>query len=223
MSGLHPAKKKRKVSLPLILVPDGQRVVQFYSKSKSDTDPVSIAGHVDWRRYISNFHPVPNRDIMYDGKNFPTIEHAFAYVKYKYSTSTGGTVPPSFVTDSALGNKKNIKAEHSCAGMKKYGFVMDVESFDRDKEQILRQLITERACVDQKFSDILVSIHSQRFYLLHFARGGGGGWGGYQSKQDNKFYGRNLLGKLMMDWASDSYNRLSGQSTSKEEDSKLKP
>ena len=26
-------------------------------------------------------------------------------------------------------------------------------------------------------------------YLLHFARGGGGGWGGYQSKQENNIMG----------------------------------
>ena len=82
-----------------------------------------------------------------------------------------------------LGNSANIKSEHSRAGMKKYGFAMDVAKFDQDKLKIMRSLITERARVDKPFHDMLISIHSQGYYLLHFARGGGGGWGGYHRKR----------------------------------------
>ena len=78
---------------------------------------------------------------------------------------------------------------------------MNVEGFDNIKEDIMKVLISERAKVDLKFRNILLSIVRQNYYLLHFARGGGGGWGGYQSKQDKQYYGRNLLGELMMGWA----------------------
>lgn len=205
-------------ALPLLNIPDSQEVVQFYSQSSKDTEPVTIADHSDWRRYISNFHFVPNKDITYRGQEFPSIEHAFASVKYEYSTSNGDNAVPSFVTGSVLGNRANIKSEHSRAGMKKYRFAMDVAKFDQDKEGIMRSLITERARVDKPFHDILISIHSQGYYLLHFARGGGGGWGGYQSKTDGKYYGDNLLGVLMMEWASDASQHLLEAGASKDKD-----
>lgn len=78
---------------------------------------------------------------------------------------------------------------------------MNVERFDDVKEELMKELISKRAEVDPKFRQILLSIVTQNYYLLHFARGGGGGWGGYQSKQDKQYYGRNLLGELMMGWA----------------------
>lgn len=197
-----PPKKKRRVTLPVIDVPQGQRVVQFYSKSKENAEPVTMGGHSNWRRYISNFQHVPQKNISYDGKLFPSVEHVFAYVKYKYSTSSNGSIPPNFESDQPLGNENNIKSEHSRAGMKKHGFAMDVQRFDNEKERLMREFISKRAEVDPEFREILLSIARQNLYLLHFARGGGGGWGGYQSKQDQKYYGRNLLGKLMMEWAS---------------------
>ena len=161
-------------------------VLQFYSRSKSD--------HVclcrpDWRRYISNFQRV---DLPYDGKVFPSVEHAFAHMKYKYASGEG----PSFEKGGPL-DGKNIKSHHSRAGMKRYGCVLDTDRFDSEKVGIMRELIKRRAEVDDEFVKILRA--SKGYYLLHFARGGGD-WGGYKSKKDNKYYGRNLLGKIYMEF-----------------------
>ena len=201
MSAIAPPKKKRRVALPVINIPAGQSVVQFYSKSKANAEPQTMGGHRNWRQYISNFQHVPN-NISYDGKYFPSIEHVFAYVKYEYSKAiTKDATPPNFESGGPLGENNQIKSYHSKAGMKKRGFEMDVERFDEVKEELMKELISKRAEVDLKFRQILLSIVRQNYYLLHFARGGGGGWGGYQSKQDKQYYGRNLLGELMMGWA----------------------
>ena len=39
MSAIAPPKKKRRVALPVINIPAGQSVVQFYSKSKANAEP----------------------------------------------------------------------------------------------------------------------------------------------------------------------------------------
>lgn len=153
------------------------RVLQFYSKSKSDD--VCLC-RPDWRRYISNFHPV---SLSYDGRVFPSVEHAFAHMKYKYASGEG----PSFESGGPLDGKQ-IKSYHSRAGMRRYGCVLDVERFNRDKEGIMAELISRRAEVDVEFVNILKA--AKGYYLLHFARGGGD-WGGYKSKKDGKYYGKN--------------------------------
>ena len=44
MSAIAPPRKRR-VTLPVINVPAGQSVVQFYSKSKANAEPQTMGGH----------------------------------------------------------------------------------------------------------------------------------------------------------------------------------
>jgi len=206
----HPAKR-RKTTRPNHL-PDldfgGAPVVQFFSKSKNASpadkaaDPrlaaveLELADIPQWRKYISNFTFVPLPGIPYGGKFYPSVEHAFAAAKYDHSKGTGD--PPDFSVGSELGKKPNIKTEHSRLGMKRSGdFVMDVAKFDAHKYKIMKELVRSRSEVDPSFRALLRVVRKHGFKLLHFARGGGGGWGGYVSKKDGTPVGYNWLGEIM--------------------------
>ena len=81
-----------------------QTIVQFYSKSKSDN--IVLAGDKNWRKYLSNFQM---SDIKYNGKIFPSVEHAFAYVKYKYANCKQKV--PDFTINGPYSTTANIKSK----------------------------------------------------------------------------------------------------------------
>jgi len=68
----------------------------FYSKSK-DIDDLGL-GRADWRKVLSNFHPV---ELNVDGRRYPSVEHAFHAAKARCSSNpsaaahfeVGGSVP----------------------------------------------------------------------------------------------------------------------------------
>ena len=67
-----PASKKRKTEKMI--------VAQFYSKSK-DADDLEL-GLPNWRKILSNFHPVT---LVVDGREYPSVEHYFHAAKAMYS------------------------------------------------------------------------------------------------------------------------------------------
>lgn len=168
-----------------------QTIVQFYSKSKSDN--IVLAGDKNWRKYLSNFQM---SDIKYNGKIFPSVEHAFAYVKYKYSNCKQKV--PDFTINGPYSTTANIKSIHSKKGMTKRKCTLDIVRFAKVKKRLMTYILKARANSDEHFRNILKDARKHNYYLLHFARGGGAGWGGYISKKDGKMKGDNLLGKTMM-------------------------
>lgn len=212
MSLVRPTKRRKTNPLPKLDFGDSP-VIQFFSKSRKSTlremnaDPKlaeleeALYEFPQWRRYLSNFARVPLPGISYNGKLYPSVEHAFAAAKYASSTGTGD--PPDFSVGSELGGSDNIKKKHSRKGMEKYGFVLDVKAFDKLKYDITRKLVRARSEIDERFRDILTIVYSHGFKLLHFARGGGAGWGGYKRKEDGVYVGFNLLGQIMNELASD--------------------
>lgn len=207
MSLVKRPKKKRKTNLRKIDF-GGAPVVQFFSNSRRASTKqraddsrlealeAELANMPDWRKYLSNFTFVPPPgSIPYRDKRYPSVEHAFAAAKYEYSKGEGE--PPDFSVNSKLGGDTNIKAQHSRKGMKKYGFEMNLEEFKKVKYDIMEQLVHSRSEADPTFRQILRVVCKHGFKLLHFARGGGGGWGGYVSKNDGKPVGYNWLGQIM--------------------------
>ena len=222
MSLLARPKKKRMTTrqvLPKLVFEGAPPVVQFYSnsrkaspKEKEANRPLAalekeLADIPDWRQYLSNFTFVPPPgSIPYGDKRYPSVEHAFAAAKYKYSTNSQGDVPPDFSVGSELGRETDIKAEHSRKGMKKYNFVMnddDLKRFDQVKYDIMKQLVRSRSRADPTFIRILRAVRKHGFKLLHFARGGGGGWGGYVRSDGGGPVGFNWLGQIMNELAEE--------------------
>lgn len=180
-------KRSRKVKK----VVNMQTIVQFYSKSKSDN--IVLAGDKNWRRYLSNFQMSP---FKYNGKVFPSVEHAFAYAKYKYSVCN--QTVPDFTINGPYSATSNIKSIHSKRGMTARNCTLDIVRFAKVKKRLMTYMLKARAKSDEHFRNILKDARKHNYYLLHFARGGGAGWGGYISKKDGKMKGDNFLGKIMM-------------------------
>ena len=181
------ARRSRKVKK----IVNKKTIVQFYSKSKSDN--IVLAGDKNWRKYLSNFQM---SNIKYNGKIFPSVEHAFAYVKYKYSNCKQKV--PDFMINGPYSATANIKSIHSKKGMTKRKCTLDIVRFAKVKKRLMTYILKARAKSDEHFRNILKDARKHNYYLLHFARGGGAGWGGYISKKDGKMKGDNLLGKTMM-------------------------
>lgn len=152
---------------------------KFFSRSK------------DFRaRYLSNFQA---SEIEWDGHRFPSVEHAFGYAKYKYSSGPA----PDFTTsgEHAKTFGKKIKQLHGKGHMKSIGCTLDVKLFNAEKVGIMRELIRSRLQSDTKFKRILRCIQKTHVIIHQENRGRQPYWGG--RIKDGKLVGKNVLGKIM--------------------------
>jgi predicted NAD-dependent protein-ADP-ribosyltransferase YbiA (DUF1768 family) len=176
------------------------RVCQFYSASR-DSDDLFL-GFESWRKYLSNFAAVPGGGVAYDGRLYPTIEHAFHAAKYL--TVDEPALAKRFEVGESIGRQPPVKAK--LAGGRKgmeqcRSKPLDVARWESGlSEDVTWKLLTARAAVDEKFCEILEETRLQNVTLLHFERSGARSkWGGSLSKADGTtINGRNLLGQLMM-------------------------
>lgn len=156
--------------------------VYFHSRSKGADE-----------KYLSNFSdavPIP-----YKGVVFPSIENAFQAAKYLYSSRTD-----RFAT---IANMTPVQARTagSKSGMKKVGAVLDVSKWNEMNTGIMRALIRIRITHDHRFRRLLKDARDHNIKLLHYEGGAEPYWGGYfkgSKKSLDAFYGRNMLGEIMM-------------------------
>ena len=149
-------------------------------------------------KYLSNFsNAVP---IPYKGVDFPSVENAFQAAKYLYSSR-----PDCFASIATM-TPVQARSAGSKGGMKKVGAVLDVSKWDAVNTGIMKALIRIRITHDRRFRRLLKDARRKNIQLLHYesARGKGGAepyWGGYfkgSKKSLDAFFGKNMLGEIMM-------------------------
>ena len=180
------------------LLPRGA-VAMFYSKSK-DVDDLGL-GRPDWRKVLSNFHPV---EIEVVGRRYPSVEHAFHAAKARCSSNpevarqfeVGGSVP-----STPLGAKK----AGGRAGFAKLGTELDETRWNAQRDAATMAALRARLACDSTFREILATVHSKQLRLVHFERGGAKSyWGGNIRTDDGVIVGRNRLGEMLMELAAEA-------------------
>ena len=115
--------------------------------------------------------------------------------KYLYSSRTD-----RFAT---IANMTPVQARSagSKSGMKKVGAVLDVSKWNEMNTGIMRALIRIRITHDRRFRRLLKDARDHKIKLLHYEGGAEPYWGGYfkgSKKSLDAFYGKNMLGEIMM-------------------------
>ena len=205
-------------------------VLQFYSKSKITNLPETMGGVSNWRQRLSNFWPVrisplpitvEGRELFNEGLQFSSVEQAFHYAKFRFTTKTMSdseildpllhypailteSIPISFdqVDDDTFAKiirpfMVQVKGSSGKGKMKKAGYALNVGAWDVARVAVMEHLLRARFGSDGEFRSILSA--SQGKYLLHFERSGRKSfWGGSLNKADQTPQGQNTLGKMMM-------------------------
>lgn len=166
----------------------------FHSRGatlKSKNNPYNL--DQDATRILSNFGMIP---IMWRGNLYPTVEHAFQGAKYLLATDRPDK-ETLFRTGSVIIDPRDAKKHGGKQGMKKHHANLDVEKWNSMSEEIMRQLIIEKA-KDIRIQKILMTCRLHNIRLYHFSRFDMK-WGCNIDKQGNITRGKNRLGYLYMD------------------------
>lgn len=153
--------------------------VYFYSKSK-DIDDIGL-GIKDWRKRLSNFW-------IYDPKGkFPSIEHAFQYMKYRYSSnpSEADRIPWNQLSAERakqMGSKKEFAKRH---------LVLRIEKWNRDRIDIMIRLILNRCTKDKTYRQIIKKLSDANVKIIHFSRNDFF-WGASTNRKGNNYLGKIL-------------------------------
>ena len=76
---------------------------------------------------------------------------------------------------------------------------MDIEKWNKNRNQIIYKALVKRSKVDNTFRDILINTYHENYYLLHFERSGKKSyWGGSIEKDTGNLVGENKLGIMLM-------------------------
>ena len=163
------------------------RQEMFYSKSKEK-----------WKKYLSNFTP-------YDPKGkYPSVEAQFQAMKFCYSNKPQHRLT---ITWNRL-TPEECRHHGTKSYFKKYGIILDVERWERDKVKIMRELLLIRYKRDRHFREILGNVYKNKVRLVHFSLRDKF-WGAFRKKQTNDLVGKNMLGKLLHEIIRDQLPQIS--------------
>lgn len=139
----------------------------FHSKAailKRKDNPYGLPE--DAGRILSNFGDIP---VRWRGESYPTVEHAFQGAKYLFASNhpefekdfrTGGMIGPDPVDAKKAGGRD---------GMKKRMTVLDVPMWNAISDQIMKELISEKA-KHPVVRDILIICQQNGIALYHYSR-----------------------------------------------------
>jgi len=142
-------------------------------------------------KYLSNFYTCA---ILFRRKKFDSVENAFQAAKFQLSNKSEYF--------EKLNYKTAIEAKKmgSKGGMKKLGAILDVNEWNKSKDEIMKSILISRYMNNHKFKEIIDDTNSKNLQLYHFERSGPNSyWGGCFNKNKTEFVGYNKLGKLLMD------------------------
>ena len=171
---------------------------QFYSKSAHKPD---LLGQPDnWRKILSNFYEIPG-GLIYEEKNYPTVEHYFQAMKISYSDAPEKAV--EYEVDNILGEKpaSEAKTSGSKTSYKKQKITLNEQEWNKNRDRFMMEGLKARLEVDEVFKNILRATRTQNYYLLHYEKSSNSYWGGTVPKDapDGNFKGQNTLGKMLME------------------------
>ena len=164
----------------------------FYSKSV-DHDTLAI-GVPEWQRHLSNFAEMP-QPLELHGRRYRTVEHA--YQAHKFIHVNDAAVADTFTIDSPANVGRTGADAKRAANSRSLSLGA---SWDAAKDEVMRQALSARALVDDKFVQVLLAAREQERPLQHYEPQRDPYWGGTKDAA-GRFRGRNRLGELLMQLA----------------------
>jgi predicted NAD-dependent protein-ADP-ribosyltransferase YbiA (DUF1768 family) len=147
-------------------------------------------------KYLSTFQQTR---VEYKGVVFPSIEHAFQAAKFLFSNR-----PELFRTFVNFAPKAiDAKRAGGKGAFKKLGATLDAAAWNKHSTDVMRDLVRSRVKNDPLYRKIIKCARKDNIRLLHYEkafgkRGAEPFWGGYFKKGTEQFFGKNMLGKIMM-------------------------
>ena len=140
-------------------------VLQFHSKAKKL--PKSDALPEDATYRLSNFSP---DSVEYEGRVYPSAEHAYQAQKYKYSNSINPDELMAQFYDGTIVDPAKAKTRGCKSGMKSTKTVLDVERWARDQDQIMEAIITSKIERSDHIRNIIRISAKHGIRFVHFSR-----------------------------------------------------
>lgn len=158
-----------------------EKSILFHSRSKDQRGKI-----------LSNFSNV-KKGIKIFGETFYSVENAFQAIKFLYSSE------PRMFKKLANISPKEAKKMGTKTYYKKNNITLNIEKWNNTSQKVMEHLIDLRFLHDETFSTLVKDCNSNAIELFHFERSGEKSyWGGYFSKADGEFYGKNKLGNIIM-------------------------
>tara|TARA_B100001094_G_scaffold177896_2_gene171898 strand:+ start:4209 stop:4862 length:654 start_codon:yes stop_codon:yes gene_type:complete len=143
-------------------------------------------------KLLSNFSNMLT-GIKIFGQTFYSVENAFQAIKFLYSSK-----PKNFKKLSNI-SPKEAKKMGTKTYYKKNNVTLNIDKWNNVSQTVMEHLINLRYVQDVAFSTLVKHCNSNSIELFHFERSGEKSyWGGYFSKVDGEFYGKNKLGNIIM-------------------------
>jgi len=174
-------------------------ILQFHSKSKllpksSPLPPTAM-------RDLSNFS---KHDVEYQGKLYPTVEHAFQAQKGRCLVDKKGQPisedkKTEFIEKvRSLETPEQAKSAGGKGAMKKEGIAMDPVCWNSKRHDIMDALIRSKVERHEDIRNILEIVKRENIHLVHFSRMDME-WGAHVDEATNTIKeGNNKLGELYM-------------------------
>ena len=163
------------------------KTMQFHSKAKllPKSSPFPTTAMKD----LSNFS---EHDVEYQGKIYPTVEHAYQSQKYTCTEK-----PELVEMVRTLKTALEAKSAGSKSGMKKNGVTLDMECWNKKKLNLMKELIQSKIERHPEIKEILAIVKREGIQLVHFSRTDME-WGAHVEEDGTIKRGNNLLGEIYM-------------------------
>jgi len=135
--------------------------------------------------------------VEYDGKIYPTVEHAYQALKYTCTNK-----PELVEMVRKLDTPEKAKSAGGKGGMSKQGAVLDIECWNNKKDKIMQDLVKSKIERHSAIRDILKTAKEQHILLVHFSRFDME-WGAHVDTDGKIKKGENKLGVLFNEFANE--------------------
>jgi ribA/ribD-fused uncharacterized protein len=162
---------------------------QFYSGSKDKN-----------MQLLSNLAPL---NVMYKGREYPSVEHAYQLMKYEYSEPRDKAIA---VMEKLYEESKTLSGKEAVVlgkrkRMEKEGVQLNIQEWNRVSIGIMEELIQDKITRHPEIANIVQQVKSSGKQLLHYSLRDME-WGGFFTKDkvtgEEGLKGNNELGKIYM-------------------------
>jgi ribA/ribD-fused uncharacterized protein len=178
-----------KKSEELNMTENKNEYVQFYSGSKDKT-----------MQLLSNLAPL---NVEYEGKDYPSVEHAYQLMKYKFSEPRDKAIA---VMEKLFEESKTLSGKEAVVlgkrkRMEKEGVKLNIQEWIRVSPEIMEALLVDKIQRHPEIRKILEKVKGEGKKLLHYSLRDLE-WGGFFTKDkvtgEEGLKGNNELGKIFM-------------------------
>ena len=168
-------------------------MLQFHSRSARISRGV-FREYPNVGRDLSNFSAY---SVEFEGKEFPTVEHAFQAAKYRFVVIAPVEVDDIIEEIRGLATAQEAKSAGGKGGMKSRRVALDIIRWDAHKDAIMNSLLQSKMMRHRLIQEELMLAKMHQIQLVHFSRADK--YWGAVVKDDGRIVGENRLGALWMD------------------------